>query len=111
MDIHEEDDFKLPDHTLQILNQFLMEKAKQDKEELFSENWNLSQFWLVLNFLIRKAYLTSFFDRRYSDETQKVFGRVVKNLLKKSDEDCLSIALLSCPSLFQTIRSINGNKT
>lgn len=45
---------------------------------------------------------------RYSDETQKVFGRVVKNLLKKSDEDCLSIGLLSCPSLFQTIRSING---
>lgn len=47
MDAHDEDVVKLPDDTLQILNQFLMEKAKRDKEELFTENWNLSQFWLV----------------------------------------------------------------
>lgn len=47
MDAHDEDVVKLPDDTLQILNKFLMEKAKRDKEELFTENWNLSQFWLV----------------------------------------------------------------
>lgn len=40
-----DEEIKLPDDTLAILNQFLDEKAKQDKEELFAENWNLSQFW------------------------------------------------------------------
>lgn len=44
MDIQEDDDIKLPEDTLQILNQFLAEKAKQEKEEV-EENWNLSQFW------------------------------------------------------------------
>lgn len=45
MENQDEDAVKLPDDTLQILNQFLEEKAKLDKEDLFAENWNLSQFW------------------------------------------------------------------
>lgn len=45
MENRDDDEVKLPDDTLQILNQFLEEKAKQDKKELFTENWNLSQFW------------------------------------------------------------------
>ena len=45
MDNQDDDDVKLPDDTQAILKQFLEEKAKQDKEDLFSENWNLSQFW------------------------------------------------------------------
>lgn len=45
MDQDDDDVVKLPDDTLQILNQFLEEKAKLDKDELFAEDWNLSQFW------------------------------------------------------------------
>lgn len=45
MDIRDDDEVKLPDDTQAILNQFLMDKTKQDKEDLFAENWNLSQFW------------------------------------------------------------------
>lgn len=45
MDDQNDDEVKLPDDTQRILDQFLEEKAKQDKEDLFSENWNLSQFW------------------------------------------------------------------
>lgn len=40
-----DDDVRLPDDTLQILSQFLLEKAKEEKEEVIAENWNLSQFW------------------------------------------------------------------
>lgn len=43
---------------------------------------------------------------RYSDETQKVFGKIVKGLVRKYDGE-ISIALLSCPSLYQTVQSIN----
>lgn len=40
----DDDDIKLPEDTLAILNQFLKEKEAQD-EEIPEENWNLSQFW------------------------------------------------------------------
>lgn len=43
--MQDDEEIKLPDDTQQILNQFLKEKEKQDKEDLFSEDWNLSQFW------------------------------------------------------------------
>lgn len=58
MDIQEDDDVKLPADTLAILNQFLEEKAKEDKEDLFSENWNLSQFWWVNESFTRRKWLT-----------------------------------------------------
>ena len=44
MEEHDEDEIKLPEDTLNILNQFLAEKAAQEKEGI-EENWNLSQFW------------------------------------------------------------------
>ena len=44
MESHDNDETKLPEDTLNILNQFLAEKAAQEKEEI-AENWNLSQFW------------------------------------------------------------------
>lgn len=44
MENTDDDDIKLPSDTLEILNQFLAEKAKQEKEEI-TEDWNLSQFW------------------------------------------------------------------
>lgn len=42
---NEDELVKLPDDTQQILNEFLKERSKQEKEDLFAENWNLSQFW------------------------------------------------------------------
>lgn len=42
-----DDDIKLPDDTLQILNEFLAEKADSKNDLFSSENWNLSQFWLI----------------------------------------------------------------
>lgn len=50
---------------------------------------NLSQFW-------------------YDEETQKTFGKLVKKLIKHFDDD-IHIALLSCPSLYETISSIADN--
>ena len=108
----DDDDIKLPEDTQEILRQFLADQTKPDKEELFSENWNLSQFWWVLNFFLLSllTLLIKIYNgfARYSDETQKDFGKIVKNLLQKQEDEHYSIALLSCPSLFQTIRSING---
>lgn len=44
MEILEDDDVKLPEDTLKLLQQFLKEKEELEKEEI-SEDWNLSQFW------------------------------------------------------------------
>lgn len=41
----DDDDVKLPADTLAILSQFMKEQEAQGKEDLFAENWNLSQFW------------------------------------------------------------------
>lgn len=43
----DDDDVKLPADTLAILSQFMKEQETQKKEDLFAENWNLSQFWWV----------------------------------------------------------------
>jgi hypothetical protein len=81
--INDDDVPTLPADTQAILQQFLKEKEEREKDgNETEENWNLSQFW-------------------YDDETQKVFGKLVKELLKEHDD--LKIALLSCPSLFPTI--------
>jgi hypothetical protein len=44
MENQNDDEVQLPEDTLKILNQFLVEKAEQEKEGV-SEDWNLSQFW------------------------------------------------------------------
>lgn len=41
----DDEDVKLPADTLAILSQFMKEQETQDKDDLFAENWNLSQFW------------------------------------------------------------------
>lgn len=44
----------------------------------------------------------------YNEETQKAFGKMIKKLIKHFDDD-LKVALLSCPSLYETISSIIDN--
>ncbi|TMW44226.1 hypothetical protein DOY81_010698 [Sarcophaga bullata] len=98
-----DDDISLPADTLAILNQFLAEKAQREQQELekieqkagkeaeFEEDWQLSQFW-------------------YSSATKQTLGSVVSKLLKdKTDKSSFSIALLSCPSLYSTIKEIHEN--
>ncbi|KAM7351361.1 protein-lysine N-methyltransferase CG9154 [Cochliomyia hominivorax] len=98
-----DDDISLPADTLAILNQFLAEKAQREQEELerieqkagkeaqFEEDWQLSQFW-------------------YSSNTKKCLGSAVTELLKEvADKTAYSIALLSSPSLYATIKEIHDN--
>jgi hypothetical protein len=85
----DDEEVKLPADTLAILNQFLKEKDEEDKSQDISENWQLSQFW-------------------YSEETQKFFGKLCKQLIRDFKAD-IRIALLSCPSLFEIINSIADN--
>ena len=40
----EDEEIKLSDDTLQILNQFLKEREEAQSQEV-TEDWNLSQFW------------------------------------------------------------------
>ncbi|XP_023306957.2 protein-lysine N-methyltransferase CG9154 [Lucilia cuprina] len=98
-----DDDISLPADTLAILNQFLAEKAQRGQEELdkieqkagkeaeFEEDWQLSQFW-------------------YSAGTKKSLGSAVNQLLEEvQDKSSYSIALLSSPSLYATVKEIHEN--
>ncbi|CAG9809831.1 unnamed protein product [Chironomus riparius] len=89
MSLEDDDIPQLSADTQAILSQFLKERDDQEKVGEVSENWQLSQFW-------------------YDEETQKVFGKICKKLIREYDED-IKIALLSCPSLFETVRSIADN--
>ncbi|XP_013101301.2 protein-lysine N-methyltransferase CG9154 [Stomoxys calcitrans] len=96
----DDDEVTLPADTLAILQQFLVEKAQREQEEMekiekkagkdaeFEEDWQLSQFW-------------------YSQSTKETLGAVVTQLVGDSKE--FSIALLSCPSLYGTIKEIHEN--
>ncbi|XP_067621256.1 protein-lysine N-methyltransferase CG9154 [Eurosta solidaginis] len=101
----EDNDIILPADTLKILNEFLQEKAQREKEELdrieskaactetmFEEDWQLSQFW-------------------YSETTKQTFGQVVGKLLAEEvkNQKSYSIALLSCPSLYGTVKKVHEN--
>ncbi|XP_075149997.1 protein-lysine N-methyltransferase CG9154 [Haematobia irritans] len=97
----EDDDVTtLPADTMAILQQFLAEKAQREQQELekiekkagkdaeFEEDWQLSQFW-------------------YSQSTKEIIGGVASQLLGNSKD--YRMALLSCPSLYGTIKEIHEN--
>lgn len=100
------DEITLPADTLKILNDFLEEKAKREREELerienksndnimFEEDWQLSQFW-------------------YSETTKQALGKLVSTLLAEQEnsvnENNYRIALLSCPSLYSTVKQVHNN--
>uniref|UniRef100_A0A1A9X292 Protein-lysine N-methyltransferase n=1 Tax=Glossina brevipalpis TaxID=37001 RepID=A0A1A9X292_9MUSC len=99
----EDENLSLSADTLAILNEFLKEKVDREREELekirnknykdlhFEEDWQLSQFW-------------------YSSETKGVFGKIVQQILHAADVSSthgFHIALLSCPSLYKTIKDIH----
>ncbi|GBG67416.1 hypothetical protein CBR_g551 [Chara braunii] len=62
--------------------QGLDQKQEEDEEELFRENWGLSQFW-------------------YDEQTCK---RVAEEVMARSDGGKTGIACVSCPSLFRELR-------
>ncbi|XP_055849702.1 protein-lysine N-methyltransferase CG9154 [Episyrphus balteatus] len=94
----EDTDVTLTAETLHVLNEFLHEKAEREREEqnrvlgisgntsMFEEDWQLSQFW-------------------YSEETKHSVGKVVQKLSSPGSQ----IALLSCPSLYSTIKDIHAD--
>ncbi|XP_061387711.1 protein-lysine N-methyltransferase CG9154 [Musca vetustissima] len=100
----EDDDICLPADTMAILQQFLAEKAQREQEEMekvqqkagkdteFEEDWQLSQFW-------------------YSNKTKQTLGSVVSQLVEAADGNSkdYKVALLSCPSLYGTIKEIHEN--
>ncbi|XP_037042252.1 protein-lysine N-methyltransferase CG9154 [Bradysia coprophila] len=101
----EDDDIVLPPDTLAFLQEFLAEKAEREKQEslllnggtadkvdgirfsAFEEDWQLSQFW-------------------YNDATKQTLSAVCKKLINNSDSQT-KIALLSCPSLYDSIRKLD----
>ncbi|XP_055377323.1 protein-lysine N-methyltransferase CG9154 [Condylostylus longicornis] len=91
-----DEEIALPPDTLRILNQFLAEKElkekleddlikKQDAEAKIEENWQLSQFW-------------------YNEKTKNDLTKIIQNLIKSEDT---RIALLSCPSIYKTVKAIH----
>ncbi|XP_017855305.1 protein-lysine N-methyltransferase CG9154 [Drosophila busckii] len=99
----EDDEIALPADTLAILNEFLSERSQREREEeeqvkhktgkdaQFEEDWQLSQFW-------------------YSAATKAAMGQAVDKIVKESkDHTNFRIALLSCPSLYPTIKDVHSN--
>ncbi|KAJ6646961.1 Protein-lysine N-methyltransferase CG9154, partial [Pseudolycoriella hygida] len=106
-----DEDIALPADTLAFLREFLAEKAERETREAallnsgnsctskgacfsaFEEDWQLSQFW-------------------YNEETKRTLARICKELVSSSKEGYkMKIALLSCPSLYDSIRSVNEDIT
>ncbi|CAD7000765.1 protein-lysine N-methyltransferase CG9154 [Ceratitis capitata] len=100
----EDEDIGLSADTLEILNEFLQEKAQRERDEMerienragtnamFEEDWQLSQFW-------------------YSESTKVALGKLVSKLLAEKPnvtKESYHIALLSCPSLFGTVKQIHN---
>ncbi|XP_060665293.1 protein-lysine N-methyltransferase CG9154 [Drosophila nasuta] len=99
----DDDDTSLPADTLAILQQFLAERTQREHDEQqlminvtgldahFEEDWQLSQFW-------------------YSAETKRAIGDALAKIAKEHDNTtCFRIALLSCPSLYATIKKLHSN--
>ncbi|EDW02874.1 protein-lysine N-methyltransferase CG9154 [Drosophila grimshawi] len=94
------DETTLPADTLAILNEFLAERSQREhaeeqrqinktgKDAHFEEDWQLSQFW-------------------YSEQTKRTIGNAVEKILAEQSNDDFRIALLSCPSLYATIKNLH----
>ncbi|KAH8375109.1 hypothetical protein KR093_011650 [Drosophila rubida] len=100
----DDDEVKLPADTLAILQEFLAERKQREHDEeqrvinqsgtdaQFEEDWQLSQFW-------------------YSDGTKRAIGDAVAKIVKEHNGDGsdFRVALLSCPSLYTTIKQMKFN--
>ncbi|XP_017857279.1 PREDICTED: protein-lysine N-methyltransferase CG9154 [Drosophila arizonae] len=94
------DDITLPADTLAILNEFLAERTQREHEEEqrminktgkdahFEEDWQLSQFW-------------------YSEKTKQAIGAAVAKIVQEHNTPDFRIALLSCPSLYATVKDVH----
>eukprot|EP00897_Mesotaenium_endlicherianum_P002443 jgi/Mesen1/2226/ME000152S01316 len=79
---------ELSSSTLAALQEFLAEKEKAasgstSEEDLFAENWGMSQFW-------------------YTSETAEIVANEVEELSRKSGG--ARIACIACPSLFRQLK-------
>uniref|UniRef100_A0A7G3B2K8 Protein-lysine N-methyltransferase n=1 Tax=Lutzomyia longipalpis TaxID=7200 RepID=A0A7G3B2K8_LUTLO len=81
----DDEEICLPSDTLQILKDFLAEKARE--EETLEENWQLSQFW-------------------YDEETISTVAGACKEISTGKD---FTIGLFSCPSLFEEVSKAAPN--
>uniref|UniRef100_A0A1B0CSN1 Uncharacterized protein n=1 Tax=Lutzomyia longipalpis TaxID=7200 RepID=A0A1B0CSN1_LUTLO len=82
----DDEEICLPSDTLQILKDFLAEKARE--EETLEENWQLSQFW-------------------YDEETISTVAGACKEISTGKD---FTIGLFSCPSLFEEVSKAAPNE-
>lgn len=120
---YEDDDVGLSADTLAILSQFI--RDKQERESLepsnkydFEEDWVIwsphsyySTIFYLFNhndLFIQFQQLSQFW---YNEKTKHILSKVcLKLILQRSDGKCASdikIALLSCPSLYKSVRSIH----
>ncbi|XP_059617599.1 protein-lysine N-methyltransferase CG9154 [Phlebotomus argentipes] len=81
----DDEEICLPSDTLQILQEFLAEKAAA--EEDLEENWQLSQFW-------------------YDEETISILTGACREI---SPGENFKIGLFSCPSLYKSVSSALPN--
>uniref|UniRef100_A0A182Q3A8 Protein-lysine N-methyltransferase n=1 Tax=Anopheles farauti TaxID=69004 RepID=A0A182Q3A8_9DIPT len=97
-DLSDDDTCVLPADTMLILQQFLQEKAAQQRCEeanvepvgCFEENWQLSQFW-------------------YNEQTKQKLALVVRNLQHSDASDKFNVALLSAPSAYKHVARENNH--
>lgn len=132
----EDEDLILPADTLAILQTFLAEKAERDKHDqalagaddaistdldaarptfdAFEENWvsliqiifNLSRLKHTIWFLLFSAQQLSQF--WYNAETKRMLAAVCRQCQPAKGRNHLRVALLSCPSLYDSVRAANA---
>ncbi|XP_051170795.1 EEF1A lysine methyltransferase 1 [Leptopilina boulardi] len=93
--IDDDEEISLCPSTLAALQEFYSEREEREKlqkcsmsnEVLFDENWQLSQFW-------------------YDDETTDKLTKGAINCTQDNGK----IALISCPTLYKSIKKVSGNR-
>lgn len=131
----EDDDIALQPDTLAALQEFLAEKAEREKQEAALLNSGKSdkvegvcfsafeEDWVRINIQMKNkketfsATVFVFFQQLsqfwYNDETKRILSIVCKKLIStfNGSDGKVNIALLSCPSLYDSIRKVDEDTT
>ncbi|KAH8404987.1 hypothetical protein KR215_008251 [Drosophila sulfurigaster] len=118
----DDDDTSLPADTLAILQQFLAERTQREHNEQqlminvsgldahFEEDWVRNDFESMTNSNDSVHIFQQLSQFWYSVETKREIGDALAKIAKEHDNTpCFRIALLSCPSLYATIKKLHSN--
>lgn len=125
----DDETIELPADTLAILNEFLQSKqeqeASQKKDDLFEEDWvrihlisrqstipgaiNPANDLFFFSLLLTQQLSQFWYNENTKRTLSKICLRLILNRSGTHSSSDIKIALLSCPSLYKSIKSVHPN--